>query len=65
MDACRFLPVTYEKEVKKIKKSIGTDMGKRKCVTCVMGSDGKILEESSYDNTSKAASEFAGRMGMH
>lgn len=40
-------------------------MGKRKCVTCVMGSDGKILEESSYDNTSKAASEFAGCMGMH
>ena len=59
---------TYEKEVKKIgkkiEKSIGIDIGKRKCVTCVMDSDGKILEESSYDNTSKDASAFARRMGV-
>ena len=41
---------------------MGIYMGKRKCVVCVMDSDGKILEESSYDNTSKAASGFAKRI---
>ncbi len=45
--------------MKKIEKSIGIDIGKRKCVTCVMSHEGTILEESSYNNTSRDSSEFA------
>ena len=35
-----------KKEVIEIEKSVGIDIGKRKCVTCVMDADGTILEES-------------------
>ncbi len=59
IDACSFQPVTHGKEVREIEKSIGIDIGKRKCVACVMEHDGVILEESSYDNTAKDALEFA------
>ncbi len=45
--------------MRKIEKSIGIDIGKRKCVTCIMDSKGNILEESSYANTVAGASEFA------
>ena len=33
-------PATEKKEVIEIEKSIGIDIGKRKCVTCVMDADG-------------------------
>ena len=52
-------PATEKKEVIEIEKSIGIDIGKRKCVTCVMDADGIIPEESWYHNTSGSASEFA------
>ena len=45
--------------MKKIEKSIGIDIGKRKCVACIMDHKGAILEKSSYNNTSRDASEFA------
>ncbi len=48
-----------KREVKEIEKSIGINIGKRKCVTCVMKHEGTILEESSYNNTSREALEFA------
>ena len=54
-------PATEKKEVIEIEKSIGIDIGKRKCVTCVMDADGTVLEESWYHNTSGSASEFAAR----
>ena len=54
-------PATEKKEVIEIEKSIGIDIGKRKCVTCVMDADGIVLEESWYHNTSGSASEFAAR----
>ena len=40
-------------------KSIGIDIGKKKCVVCVMDSDGTVLEESSYDNQYDEATKFA------
>ena len=52
-----------EKEVREIKeKDIGIDIGKRKCVTCVMDADGTVLEESWYHNTLDGAYEFAARV---
>ncbi len=48
-----------KREVKEIEKSIGIDIGKRKCVVCIMKHKGTILEESSYDNTSRDALDFA------
>ena len=50
-----------KKEVREIKKSIGIDTGKRKCVTCVMDADGTVLEESWYHNTADGACRFAAR----
>jgi len=43
-------------------RSIGIDIGKRKCVACVMDAGGRVLEESSYDNTYADARAFAARM---
>ena len=40
-------------------KSIGIDVGKKKCFICVMDEKGNILEESNYNNTSKDAKAFA------
>ena len=51
-----------EKEVREIEKSIGIDIGKRKCVTCIMDADGNILEESWYRNTLGGIREFAERV---
>ena len=43
-------------------RSIGIDIGKKKCVICIMDASGKILEETSYDNTKKDAERFAKRV---
>ena len=43
-------------------RSIGIDIGKKKCVACIMDASGKILEETSYDNTKKDAEKFAKHM---
>ena len=43
-------------------RNIGIDISKRKCVVCVMDDKGRILEETTYDNTLEDAKEFAGRM---
>ena len=50
-----------KKEVKKKTMTgyIGIDIGKKKCVTCLMDQDGTILEQSSYPNTLLDASRFA------
>ena len=39
--------------------SIGIDIGKRKCVACIMDDKKRILEETSYENTSREAGMFA------
>jgi transposase len=38
---------------------VAVDVGKRKCVTCVMDQDGRISETSSYSNTAFDARKFA------
>ena len=38
---------------------VAVDIGKRRCVTCVMGEDGSILDSSSYPNTVFDASHYA------
>ena len=38
---------------------VAVDVGKRRCVTCVMGEDGAILDTSSYPNTFLDASLYA------
>jgi len=38
---------------------VAVDVGKRRCVTCVMGEDGSILDASSYPNTMLDASHYA------
>jgi hypothetical protein len=38
---------------------VAVDIGKRRCVTCVMDQDGSILDTSSYPNTSLDASHYA------
>ena len=43
-------------------KNIGIDIGKKKCVICVTDERGKVLEESSYENTAKDALKFAVRV---
>ena len=35
------------------------DIGKRRCIVCVMSNNGTILEETSYNNTSEDADLFA------
>lgn len=40
-------------------KNIAVDIGKKKCVVCIMDENGTILEETSYKNTLKDASSFA------
>ena len=42
-------------------KSIGIDIGKRRCIVCIMDEDGVVLEETGYDNTSAAAAALAKR----
>jgi hypothetical protein len=38
---------------------VAVDVGKRRCVTCVMDEDGSILEIGSYPNTTFDASRYA------
>lgn len=38
---------------------VAVDIGKRRCVTCVMGEDGSILDSGSYPNTIFDASNYA------
>ena len=42
-------------------KSIEIDIGKRRCIVCIMDEDGAVLEETGYDNTSAAAAALAKR----
>ena len=55
---CSFRLVNNRKGGEKV-KSIGIDIGKRRCVVCVINQDGTILEEAGYDNTYGAARSFA------
>ena len=43
-------------------RSIGIDIGKKKCVVCVMDAKGNVLEETEYENTIHGATRFAERM---
>ena len=40
-------------------KSIGIDIGKRRCIVCTMDRNGTVLEETGYENTYAAATAFA------
>ena len=42
-------------------KSIGIDIGKRRCIVCIMDQDGIILNETGYDSTCAAADALAKR----
>jgi transposase len=41
---------------------VGVDVGKKKCVTCVMDQDGTISENSSYPNTYSSAHQYANHL---
>jgi len=41
---------------------VAVDIGKRRCVTCVMDKDGSILDTGSYPNTMFDASDYAMQM---
>jgi len=45
-------------EWERLTQYVAVDVGKRKCVTCVMDQDGRISEISSYSNTSFDAYRF-------
>ena len=45
-------------------KSIGINIGKKKCVASVMNQKGTVLEGSSYENTIHGAKEFAAKMRL-
>ena len=55
-------PKTIRKEVIERMKNIGIDIGKGKCIVCVMDGKGSVLERTSYVNTLASAKEFARRM---
>jgi transposase len=38
---------------------VAVDIGKRRCITCVMDQDGSILDTSAYPNTLVDASQYA------
>ena len=40
-------------------KSIGIDIGKRRCIVCIMDRNGTVLKETGYENTYAAATAFA------
>ena len=40
-------------------KNIGIDIGKRRCIVCVMDKNGTVLKEMGYDSTYAAADAFA------
>ena len=43
-------------------KNIGIDIGKGKCIVCVVDGKGAVLEMASYKNTLEDAKDFARRM---
>ena len=43
-------------------RNIGIDIGKGKCIVCVVDGKGGVLEMTSYKNTLEDAKEFARRM---
>ena len=43
-------------------RNIGIDIGKGKCIVCVVDGKGNVLERASYKNTLEDAKEFARRM---
>ena len=45
-------------------KSIGIDIGKRRCIVCTMNRNGTVLEETGYENTYAAATAFARKARM-
>ena len=38
---------------------VGVDIGKRRCITCIMDEGGSILDTGSYPNTSLDALQYA------
>ena len=40
-------------------KSIGIDIGKRRCVVCIMDRNGTVLGETGYENTYAATTASA------
>ena len=42
--------------------NIGIDIGKGKCIVCVVDGKGNVLGRASYKNTLEDAKEFARRM---
>ena len=53
---------TIRKGVRERMRNIGIDIGKGKCIACVVGGKGNVLERASYKNTLEDAKEFARRM---
>ena len=53
---------TIRKEVRERMRNIGIDIGKGKCIVCVVDGKGGVLERASYRNTLEDAKEFARRM---
>ncbi len=45
-------------------KSIGINIGKRRCIVCIMDRNGTVLEETGYENTYAAADAFARKAKM-
>ena len=43
-------------------RNIGIDIGKGKCIVCVVDGKGAVLERTSYNNTLEDAKDFARRM---
>ena len=42
---------TIRKEVRERMRNIGIDIGKGKCIVCVVDGKGNVLERASYKNT--------------
>ena len=40
-------------------KSTGIDIGKRRCIVCIMDRNGTVLEEAGYEDTYAATTAFA------
>ena len=53
---------TIRKEVIERMRNIGIDIGKGKCIVCVVDGKGAVLERTSYNNTLEDAKDFARRM---
>ena len=51
-----------EKEGERM-KNIGIDIGKRRCIVCIMEQKGIVIEEAGYDNTFARGCGSPGRAG--